>query len=103
MKWKMVRQSLEQSSNLDYVLNSYGWNDIVIEATTPDGRQATLVHRVQRIPDHREYTKLAWPIKTDEAYDYLSQSTSALIGQNIRVQRHSNKKRRHRYFSYVSV
>ncbi len=60
-----------------YALSSFGWNDIEMLVETPDGRSATLIHRIERIPDHRLYTRSAWPMQ----YDYLSQSTSALIGQ----------------------
>ncbi len=62
-----------------YVLSSYGWNEIKIQATTPDGRSSTLVHRVERDPDHREYTKQAWNILDN--YDWLSSSTEALVGK----------------------
>ena len=60
-----------------YVLSAFGWNDIEITATAADGRSATLIHRVERIPDHRSYTRSAWPMD----YPYLAGSTEALIGQ----------------------
>jgi hypothetical protein len=63
-----------------YVLNSFGWNDIKMLATTSDGRTAELIHRVNRIPDHRSYTRTAWPLF--ENYEYLSTSTQLLASQN---------------------
>jgi len=60
-----------------YVLSSFGWNDIKITATNQDGVESSLIHRVERIPNHRSYTSLAWKM----AYPYLSTSTLALIGQ----------------------
>ncbi len=62
-----------------YVLSSYGWNEIEINATTADGRTSKLIHRVERDPDHREYTKQAWNILDN--YDWLSASTEALVGK----------------------
>ena len=62
-----------------YVLSSYGWNDIVIDAVSTTKGSSTLIHRVNREPDHRKYTKQAWDVLDN--YDWLSQSTSALVGK----------------------
>ena len=63
-----------------YRLSSYGWNDIEISALSGDGsRQASIIHRVERIPDHRQYTKKAWPILP--SFTELKDRTGNYIGQ----------------------
>lgn len=60
-----------------YKLNAFGWNEIAIEATTKDGRKSTLIHRIERIPNHREYTKAAH--KMD--YEQLSTIANSIVGR----------------------
>ena len=84
-----------------YALTDFGWNDIEIVATAADGRKSSLIHRVERIPDHRSYTRQAWPLLTN--FDWLSTSTESAGRQDIRMQGRSHPPRGHRHFEDVSL
>lgn len=60
-----------------YKLEKFGWEEIEILANAPDGTQSTLIHRIERIPDHRQYTRDAQ--KMD--YNQLSTMANSIKGR----------------------
>ncbi|MCK5130205.1 MAG: hypothetical protein KAQ68_10150, partial [Clostridiales bacterium] len=60
-----------------YSLNKYGWNEIEIIATSPDGKSSTLVHRIDRVPNHHTYTRVAH--KMD--FEQLNTMAGSIVGR----------------------
>lgn len=72
-----VKMESDGKFKFTYVLNKFGWNEIEILANAPDGTQSKLIHRIERIPDHRQYTREAQ--KMD--YNQLSTMANSIKGR----------------------
>lgn len=71
--------SVKSSGSFSYMaaLKAWGWNDIVITATSASGRTSTMTHRVYHEPTEPGYSTAAQLID----YAYLMDHTKAVMGR----------------------
>jgi len=62
-------------------LKSWGWNDVMITATSASGRTSTMTHRINHVPKDPGYSFSAQQLD----YAYLVAATKALVGRIYQI------------------